>query len=139
MSLRSLIQARIQTQCPQFKEVAGTASIEGVMAGRLSFPGCYVLTPADRCSANETVNRVVHNQRSMITILIAARNVSGERGAAAADDVDELAGSVLTKLLGFTPAIDYSPLEKVSGGIFKFFNGYCLYALVMQTNTLICG
>ena len=136
-NLRPLIEARIRSQIPAFKEVAGTVDMPNAMAGRLSDHGCYIFKERETVTESHLVGATMQRVTVYFGLLIVVRNVKDARGADADDVSYTLQAALKTALLGWIPDASAEPLE-YSGGVFVMFkNGFHLWKNTFNTHQFI--
>ncbi|UOA07622.1 hypothetical protein [Methylobacter sp. S3L5C] len=136
-NLRPLIEARIRTQIPAFKEVAGAADLTNVMAGRLSDAGCYIFHERVTATESDLIGATMQRLAVSFAILIAVRNVRDARGGDAADASYLLQDSVKSALLGWCPDASADPLEYSGGALVSFANGFFIWKESFITHQFI--
>lgn len=125
-TLRQQVETWIADAVPEFKEVGGAANLEALLAGRVSTPGCYVMTSKKQAQANQRLGGVVQQRIVTLGILIIVKNVRSASGLDASDEAEQFSDLVKNALLG--KRFDgYQPLVAESGSLFKFFNGMLIW------------
>ncbi|MDI1231335.1 MAG: hypothetical protein PSU93_09320 [Methylobacter sp.] len=136
-TLRKLIEQRIAAQTTLFKEVAGAASINNIMTGRLSDAGCYVFQEARKASESKLVGLTRQRVSLSFAFIIAVRNVKDARGGDAADACALLQAAVQAALLGWEPDSATEPFEYAGGNLISFTNGFFIWKDSYRTAQLI--
>lgn len=136
-TLRKLIEQRIASETICFKEVAGAASINNVMTGRLSDAGCYVFQESRKAGENNLVGLTRQRVTLTFAFIIAVRNVKDVRGGDAADACAVLQEAVQTALLGWEPDGATDPFEYAGGALVSFANGFFIWKDSYRTAALI--
>lgn len=111
-----------------FREVAGAADLQSIMAARVSPPGCYVYRSASRLSGNEHDDAMVQLEVVSFGIVIVVRNVRDGRFGDASDLVEAYADAVGDLLMGYQPSEQWSPME-LDGGRVAAMNNANLFWL----------
>ena len=136
-TLRQLMESRLRAQIPAFKEVAGAADLNSILAGRVSAPGCYIFTERDTAGANTLVGAVSQRVTELMAIITVVRNVRDAQGADADDENKVLRSLVSTALLNWEPDATHEPMEYVGGSLVSFANGFLYYKSTYSTATQI--
>lgn len=127
MTLRTLIQQRIIDADCGFKEVAGAADLESVLANRLSMPGCYLFRQQVSVTGNDMITALRQRVATTLSVVVVTQNVRDARGGDSSDDNEALCLAVQTSLLNWQPATDYDPLEYAGGRLITFRNGLFIW------------
>jgi hypothetical protein len=136
-TLRSLVEARIAAQVTAFREVAGSASLEEVLKGRLVDKGCYIFEEADAAGKNEVVQVTRQRVTVQLGVVLVVRNVRGDRGEDASDANKTLRDSVQTALLGYEFTGGYEPMEYIGFRLVSFANGFFITKASYRTRYFI--
>lgn len=136
-NLRPLIEARISTQIPAFKEVAGAADMANIMAGRLTDSGCYIFQERVTATDSQLVGATMQRLTVAFAVLIVVRNVKDARGGDAADASYTLQAALKTALLGWAPDASAEPLEYSGGALVSFASGFFIWKDTFTTHQFI--
>ncbi len=136
-NLRPLIESRIRTQIPAFKEVAGAADMANVMAGRLTDSGCYIFQERVTAAESQLANAIMQRLTVTFAVLVVVRNVKDARGGDAADASYTLQAALKTALLGWCPEAGADPLEYGGGALVSFANGFFIWKDTFITHQFI--
>ena len=137
INIRPLIEQRLRNEVADFKEVAGAADLVSVLKGRLADRGCYVLQEAESAGKNPLIGAVMQENVEHYAIIIVVRNVRDARGTDAADACHALRASAKDALLGWIPDDSCGALEKVSGKLVNFMDGFFIWKDSYQTYQFI--
>ena len=136
-NLRPLIEARIKSKIPEFKEVAGAADMTNIMSGRLTDMGCYIFQERITATESGLVGATMQRLAVSFAVLIVVRNVKDARGADAADASYTLQTNLKTALLGWSPDSNADPLEYSGGALVSFANGFFIWKDTFNTHQFI--
>jgi hypothetical protein len=135
-TLRQLIEARIRTQVPIFKEVAGAADLSSILTGRVSAPGCYIFTERDKVEARALASGVNQRVVESMAVVTVVRNVRDARGTDADDENKHLRDLVGNALVSWIPDSGHAPMEYGGGQLISFSNGFLFYKSTYLVPTL---
>lgn len=127
MTLRALVQQRIIDADCGFKEVAGAADLESVLANRLSMPGCYLFRQQVVVNLNDMITALRQRVTTTLAVVVVTQNVRDARGSDSSDDNEALCLSVQASLLNWQPDSGYDPLEYAGGRLITFRNGLFIW------------
>ena len=136
-NLRPLIEARIRSQIPEFKDIAGAADLANVMSGRLSDSGCYIFQERVTVTESDLVGATMQRLAVSFALLIVVRNVKDVRGGDAADASFLLQDLIKSALLGWAPDASTDPLEYSGGALVSFANGFFIWKESFVTHQFI--
>ena len=114
-----LIITRVDGQVTAFLTVQGSADFAASAAGLVTPPAAFVLPLADRPSENDAVSIVSQQDVIRFGVAIAVKNLRDPRGQKANVDLRTLRISVMTALLGWSPASEYDPCEYGGGRLLQ--------------------
>lgn len=118
-----LVVARLQSQVAALKQVAGAADYAAAAPDLRLPPAAWVIEAANRAGPNLAATVVVHQRVEVrFGVVIAAHNVRDMKGEQAAVDMKALRTSVMTALLGWTPATHHDPCEYAGGRLIGLDN-----------------
>jgi len=137
INIRPLIETRIRTQIPAFKEVAGAVDLASILKGRLSDNGCYIFQESESDDPSNLVGATRQQQFERFAIVTVVRNVRDSRGTDAADLNHIQRVAVKEALLGWQPHAAFDPFEKAGGKIIGFVNGTFIWSDTYKTSQLI--
>jgi hypothetical protein len=137
VNLAPVIQ-RLTDECPFLKLVGGAAQFERALQGLTAIPAAFVLPARDRGTDSPFANQIVEQEvSSEFSIVLAARNLADDEGAAAVDELERIRAPVRDALLNWQPDDDYAGLEFRSGELLAFANGVLWWGDVYATAYLI--
>jgi hypothetical protein len=99
------VQTRIQTACPQFLLVAGSAAFDmAVSNGPTAHPAAYVFPLSAKADAPVLIGAVEQRLGESFGVAICLQNVQDARGDAAMVALRDLRLILMSALIGFKPA-----------------------------------
>lgn len=137
MNLRCAIENRIRKTCLDFKEVAGSADLVNVLAGRFADPGCYVFYDRTAAQSSESEAPIIQRVEMFVGVVIVVRNVRDSRGGDAADISWQLQNQIRKALLGWAVNADFDPVSYVGGNLINFDNGFHIWKDSFKTGLKI--
>ncbi len=139
MTLRALVEDRIKATVTAFKEVAGAADIKSILAGRVSYPACYIYRERNQATTNESCNFVSQQRTESVALIVTTRNVQDARGGINSDECEEYCNLIEEQLLGWQPDNYYSPMTYSEGGLLLLMDGFHYWREVYKTTSTIRG
>lgn len=124
MTIRQAVEDRLREQLTALREVAGAASLDAVLSGRVSAPAAYVFREAQQASPNEGANYISQRIGVRLGVVLVVRNVADPRQGDSSDEAEALAEQVRDALLGWAPADEAEPLEYAGGRLVSMQNGF---------------
>lgn len=126
-SLREAVENRLRDRLPDLREVAGAASIDAVLAGRVATPAVYVFREAQPAGANSGANFISQRVGQKLGVLLAVRNVRDPRQGDSSDEAEALSLLVRDAIFGWAPAEHAEPLEYAGGRLVSMQNGFLFW------------
>lgn len=136
-TLRQMVETKIRGASLGFKEVAGAAGLDNVLANRMSAPGCYCFRVRNRTGKSCGDNFVSQQRSEFIGLVIVTRNVADSRGADGSDENEAFCDLVQSQLLGWEPNNIYGPLEHAGGDLVMFKDGLFIWMELYRTERII--
>jgi len=124
VTLRQSVETRLREQLPDLREVAGAASLDAVLGGRVSAPAAYVFREAQQASPNEGANFITQRIGVRLGVVLVVRNVRDPRQGDSSDEAEALSLQVRDALYGWAPAAEAEPLEYAGGRLVSMQNGF---------------
>ncbi len=119
----SSVVTRIRGQVPAFKLVAGAAELARALDGLTTTPAAFAVPGPASGGESPYMNQAVEQQVvDQFHVLIAARNLRDDEGAAATDTIRPLRSATLNALLGWAPVGGEFGCEYVGGDLEQFDN-----------------
>lgn len=116
---------RLQATVSALKLVGGAADFQKASeANPAAAPAAYVFPLREVAGPNPVAPDVHQRVATEVAVVLAVKNVSDARGAAAQQDMTTLRAAVKAVLLGWVPAAGYDALERGTGGLLAFRDGY---------------
>lgn len=125
MTIVAEVRARLEA-LGKFRIVDGAAAWASLSGEPKATPAAYVIVEEESSDENQRMTGPVLQRCEIdIAVVIVARNVSDNTGAAAAEDIETLKAAVRGALIGFVPAVsqDGTPITHVSGNLLKMKSG----------------
>ena len=139
MGLQTEIVDRLRAQSmPPLAMVEAAASVAAALdRPPEATPAAYVLWQDDDPAANRLANAVRQTVDSNWAVMVAMRNVSDGRGAAAAADLDDVKTAVRTALLGWQAPSASGVFIYLAGGFAGTDDSHAWFQLSYQTQEVI--
>jgi hypothetical protein len=119
MTTRADIEERIrdhdQANGRRFRQVAGAADIEAVMAGRVTPPGAYVIRLGRKSGRNRAATGVSQAVAVSFAVMLVIADRRGDRGTDSSDEMEALCDQVQAALLNWAPPGARRGLEYAGG------------------------
>jgi len=133
MTLRQILEARISNESNVFREVAGAASLDAILKGRMASPGCYLFNERDNAGANQVLTIVSQRVVKQIAVVTVVGNVRSSSGADSSDESEAVRDVISGLLLGHIPSPEHEAIEFVGGGLVTFINGLYVWKDTYRT------
>jgi len=119
-----LVIARLQSQVPALKKVAGAVDFATAAQDLKQPPAAYVIELTNRATRNSLAVMAVSQENEIrFGVIMAVQNLRDARGDAAQADMNVLVRApVMTALLGWEPDPDYSVIEYGGGRVLQLDN-----------------
>lgn len=116
-----LVIARLATEVPPpaLRRVAAAAELAAAGEDLKQVPAAYVVPSADRAGQNQLANGVSQRNQVRFAVVMAVSNMRDARGEKAQADLRLLRISIMTALLGWSPDVDFAPVEYVAGRLLR--------------------
>jgi hypothetical protein len=134
-TLRSLIVAELKAASTGLKEIAGCASRDDALAGRLEAPGCYAFPLVENYGKNTLANGVSQEVTQTIGLLVVTRNVQGEHFDDSADENEHYRQVIKDKLLGKELG-GWGPLLSAGSMLYSLKNGLLVWQVAYRSSKL---
>jgi len=136
-TLRQMMEQRIRDNITEFKEVAGAANLEGILANRLTAPGCYVFRSNNRLGNAHGDQITIQPRDEHIACVIVTRNVRDARGADGSDENEAFCQKVQDVLLGQQLSSAYGSIQQSDGKLIRFKDGLFIWMDIYKAKTHI--
>jgi hypothetical protein len=137
INIRPLIEQRIKTEVPEFREVAGAVNLAAILSGRIEAPGCYVFKERETPEANAGLSDNFQILNLSFAVVIAVSNSRDQRGSDAADVSEVFQDAVKSALLGWIPNNKFTSLSYGGGALVSFAGGLYIWRASYLTSTII--
>jgi hypothetical protein len=118
------IMARLVDEVPSFRLVGGAAEFERAANALAALPAAFVLPATDTAEENNFMGQLVQQKVTLrFAVLIAARNLADDEGAAAVESLEPLRAAVRDALLNWRPDGADDGCEYANGSLVAFTNG----------------
>lgn len=123
MNLTPIID-RLRDEVPALKIVGGAAQFERALGGLTALPGAFVLPASEVASESPFMDGTVEQRVSAeFAVVIAARNLADDEGAAAVEALEPVRVAIRSALLGWKVSADLDSAEFRGGDFLAFDNG----------------
>ncbi|SEH22533.1 hypothetical protein [Rhizobium sp. NFR12] len=120
--IKSIID-RLQEAGTPFRIAGGAGELANVKDQPPNTPAVYVYIARERSAQSERINSIMQRTAADIGVVIVTTNLSQQKNAAAAGDIETLKTYVRAKLLGFMAEGASDPLEHVEGELQQALGG----------------
>lgn len=123
MNLTPIID-RIRDEVPALKLVGGAAQFERALGGLTALPAAFILPAAEAAEPSPFMDQLVQQQvGAEFSVLVAARNLADDEGAAAVEALEPVRVAIRAALLGWPPTDEHDSCEFRAGELVAFDNG----------------
>lgn len=137
MNLASII-AHLVDAVPALKLVGGAAQFERAAAGLAALPAAFVLPAKETAEESPFMDQTVQQLVAVeFVVLVAARNLTDDEGAAAIESLETVRKAIRSALLNWAPDTISHGCEFLSGEILAFENGVLWWQDTYRTAYLI--
>lgn len=134
-TVRQELEERVQQKC-NFKEVAGAASLEAILNGRVTAPGCYIYKANISAKGKDLrggTSQIIDEQYAFVVV---TRNVRDARQGDGSD-INELECQKLeAAVLGWSPPGTGDPMAYRGGRLVSLQHGYFYWQEIYSTQRL---
>jgi hypothetical protein len=118
-----LVIARLASEVPALRKVAGSADFAGAAPDLKQTPAAYVIELSNRAEPNSLATIAVSQQNTVLFgVILAVQNLRDATGQKAGTDMRLLREAVMTALIGWEPDPDYDVLEYSAGRLLQLDN-----------------